>query len=177
MKLNYEELKIEDIVFYVAHSRCRTMHINVKPDGKVYAVCPKYISDREFIEFLTSKIEWVKKSKEKVSEMHKDRPDRMTLKELKEKIIFYVSKYQPLMQVSIKRISFRKMKTMWGSCTKTKRTIRFSTMLIKCNDEFIEYVVVHEMAHLIEANHSKRFWNIVGMYIPDYKIRKKRNYN
>ena len=62
-----------------------------------------------------------------------------------------------------------KMKTMWGNCRPKTKTIHFSLNLAGKPREFIEYVIVHELAHLKENNHSKRFWNIVEKYIPDYK--------
>lgn len=176
LKLTYKSLLIEGIVFYVAKSRCRTMHITIKSDGKPYAVCPKYVSDEEFATFLKSKLKWVKKSITKVTDISENAMPRMTIRELKMKVAEYISIYKPLMGVDINRVTFRNMQTLWGSCTKNRKTIRFSTMLTKCSDRFIEYVVVHEMAHLIEANHSKRFWAIVAEYIPDYKLRKRKTY-
>ena len=62
-----------------------------------------------------------------------------------------------------------KMKTMWGNCRPKTKTIHFSLNLAGKPREFIEYVIVHELAHLKENNHSKRFWNTVEKYIPDYK--------
>ena len=62
-------------------------------------------------------------------------------------------------------------KRRWGSCS-SKKTINYSWRLIMADDAVIDYVVVHELAHLIEMNHSSRFWNIVEMMLPDYKLRQ-----
>ena len=64
-------------------------------------------------------------------------------------------------------------KSRWGSCSADKR-IRYSWRLIMADEDIVDYVIVHELAHLIEMNHSKRFWAIVERYLPDYKDRRKR---
>lgn len=71
-------------------------------------------------------------------------------------------------------ISLRAMKTRWGSCTPGKGTIRFNLMLVDKPQECVEYVVVHELAHLVHGNHSKDFWAVVEEILPDWKARKKR---
>lgn len=64
-------------------------------------------------------------------------------------------------------------KTHWGSCS-AKKSLNFSWRLIMADDDVIDYVVVHELAHLTEMNHSSRFWAIVGGVLPDYRERQKR---
>lgn len=71
-------------------------------------------------------------------------------------------------------IKTRKMKARWGSCSYSKKIITFADMLLYVPVEFIEYVVVHEFAHLIEPNHSKNFYRIVEEIMPDWKERKQR---
>ena len=69
-------------------------------------------------------------------------------------------------------LKIRKMKTRWGSCS-SKRSITLNEELIKYSVDHIEYVVVHELAHLIEHNHSKKFYAILDKVMPDWKIRQK----
>ena len=63
-------------------------------------------------------------------------------------------------------------KSKWGSCSYDNKLL-FSWRLIMCPTEVIEYVVVHELAHIIEKNHSKAFWNEVKKVLPDYKEHRK----
>lgn len=73
-------------------------------------------------------------------------------------------------------LTIRNMKTRWGVCnTKTKRvTLNFS--LIKRDIKYLDYVIVHELSHLVYPNHSKEFWNLVSILVPDYKkLRKELN--
>ena len=71
-------------------------------------------------------------------------------------------------------IKVRKMKTLWGSCTSSQRTIRFNYYLMCASEEAIEYVVLHELAHLIYPNHGAEFKAFLTKYMQDWKERKKR---
>ncbi|MCQ2610006.1 MAG: M48 family metallopeptidase, partial [Lachnospiraceae bacterium] len=132
---------------------------------------PYYVSNDEFYKFLKSRISWVKKTIKKVKVVPAEA--RISIYDLKNLIQDFIEKYELFMSVKVNEVKYRKMTSQWGSCSKEKGIIRFSTNLTKCNDRFIEYVVVHEMAHLIENNHSKRFWEIVKKYISDYKTIDK----
>lgn len=74
-------------------------------------------------------------------------------------------------------IKYRKMKSMWGNCNKTKKTITFSTNLIFTNYDFVKYVVLHEFVHLIHPHHQKEFYDIIKIYMPDYKSIKGNLYD
>jgi predicted metal-dependent hydrolase len=70
------------------------------------------------------------------------------------------------------KISYRKAKRRWGSCSHINN-ISINYMLLQFPIEAIEYVVLHELCHIKEKNHSKRFWNLVSLYMPDYKQKIK----
>ncbi|MFA7500215.1 MAG: SprT family zinc-dependent metalloprotease [Sulfurimonas sp.] len=74
--------------------------------------------------------------------------------------------YAKEMALSYNTIKFRKMRSRWGSCS-SRGTITFNTELIKIDRRLIDYVVVHELAHLVHMNHSKKFHDLVSQYIPD----------
>ncbi len=71
-------------------------------------------------------------------------------------------------------LKFRKMRTRWGVCNTRKKIITLNTELLKKDISLIDYVIVHEMAHFYEGNHSKAFWKIVENVIPDYKEKRKK---
>ncbi len=77
------------------------------------------------------------------------------------------------MGVEYLSVSITGAKTRWGSCS-AKNALRYSFRLLYCPKEIIEYVVVHELAHTRQKNHSKAFWQEVERYIPDWKARRKR---
>jgi predicted metal-dependent hydrolase len=78
----------------------------------------------------------------------------------------YITKMYP------NNISYRKAKRRWGSCSYIDN-ISINYMLLQFNIEVIEYVVLHELCHIEEKNHSKRFWNLVSLYMPDYKQKEQ----
>jgi len=90
-----------------------------------------------------------------------------------EKIIPLTKKWAKTMEVSPEHISFRYSKNRWGSCSSTNR-ISFNYHLVKLSSSLIEYVIIHELAHIIYQNHSKDFWQLVHKYLPDYKIKEDK---
>jgi predicted metal-dependent hydrolase len=77
------------------------------------------------------------------------------------------------MNLSYNDIKFKKMKSRWGSCS-SKKTLTFNTQLIKVEKELIDYVVVHELSHLVFMNHSKEFHNLVEQYLADSKRYRQK---
>jgi predicted metal-dependent hydrolase len=82
-----------------------------------------------------------------------------------------IAHYAPLMQVSPSAVALSSARTQWGSCN-TRGTVRLNWNLIKMPLRLIDYVVVHELAHLIEMNHSAAFWQEVAAVLPDYQRRR-----
>ncbi|QUE32023.1 M48 family metallopeptidase [Francisella philomiragia] len=85
-----------------------------------------------------------------------------------------VAKYLKITNQEINRVTIKKTKTRWGSCNYIKKTINLNFNLILRDIEAIEYVVLHEIAHLTHPNHSKEFYNYISCYMPDWKVREKR---
>ena len=75
--------------------------------------------------------------------------------------------------IPIPNLKIRKMKTRWGVCNTRNHNITLNYELHKYDIECLDYVIVHELSHLIEANHSKKFWQIVEKYYPNYKKYRK----
>lgn len=76
--------------------------------------------------------------------------------------------------IPLPTLKIRKMRTRWGVCNTKKHTITLNSELYKYDLECLDYVVIHELSHLIEGNHSKEFWSIVEKYCPNYKEIKKK---
>lgn len=85
-----------------------------------------------------------------------------------------VAKYLKITNQEITRVTIKKTKTRWGSCNYVKKTINLNFNLVLRDIQAIEYVVLHEIAHLTHPNHSKEFYAYVASYMPDWKVREKR---
>tara|TARA_R110002096_G_scaffold97694_22_gene217881 strand:+ start:20698 stop:21420 length:723 start_codon:yes stop_codon:yes gene_type:complete len=92
---------------------------------------------------------------------------------LKEDIPKLIAKWEPVMQVSVKEFGVKRMKTRWGTCNIRAQRIWLSLELAKKSPECLEYVVVHEMVHLLERLHNKRFHAFMDLFLPDWRERKK----
>ncbi|MEA3228492.1 MAG: SprT family zinc-dependent metalloprotease [Campylobacterota bacterium] len=90
-----------------------------------------------------------------------------------EKIIPLSKKWAKKMEVLPEHISFRYSKNRWGSCSSTNR-ISFNYHLVKLSSSLIEYVVIHELAHITFQNHSKEFWKLVQKHLSDYKTKEEK---
>jgi len=85
-----------------------------------------------------------------------------------------IEKYKPIVKQEITTVRIREMKTRWGSCNPTKGYINLNLKLIEKPTKSIEYVVFHELAHLVHANHSAKFYNYLTLFMPDWRERKNR---
>ena len=82
--------------------------------------------------------------------------------------------WAPRLQVDVKEWHIRRMRTKWGTCNYRAHRIWLSLALAEQPMDCVEYVVVHELLHLLVPNHSKAFWSLMEQYIPDWKQRRSR---
>ncbi len=89
--------------------------------------------------------------------------------QIKEAAAELVAQWEPVLGVKARRIFVQRMKTRWGGCNTESRSIRLNTELAKKPRECLEYIVVHELAHLLERNHSDRFTALMDQYLPQWR--------
>lgn len=90
-------------------------------------------------------------------------------KELRAAALDLVAKWEPLLSVKVGSIFIQKMKTKWGACVPENRSLRFNTELARKPPEFLEYVVIHEMVHLLVPSHSARFTELMDHFMPSWR--------
>jgi len=102
--------------------------------------------------------------------------DKWYSKILKDQAPPLIEEWEKRIGVNVKKLFVRKMKTHWGSCNGARQTLRLNSELAKRKRECLEYVIVHEMLHIIEKSHNRKFYSLMNKYLPEWKIiRKKMN--
>jgi predicted metal-dependent hydrolase len=94
--------------------------------------------------------------------------------ELRKAVVVVIGKWEPLMGVKVGRIFVQRMKTKWGSCNAPSKSIRLNTELAKKPPECLEYIIVHEMVHLIVRRHDDVFSSLMDRYLPNWKLTRQR---
>ena len=157
---------------YTLIRSCRkTISIQLSPTGEVVVRAPNRMPKRDIERFLESKRGWIEEHRSKLPAV----PPKLTdteLRELarhaKEVLPEIAAYYAPLVGVDYGRITIRAQRTRWGSCS-AQGNLNFNCLLMLTPDNVMEYVVVHELCHRKEMNHSARFWSEVEKILPDYR--------
>jgi predicted metal-dependent hydrolase len=176
IQINNKELKYK----LKRSVRARKMRITVNCDASVSVTLPSIISESFAEKFLKEKADWVLKKVEyfknnkNLSVKKYGKRDYLKNNEKARSIILEkVEYFNKFYNFEFNRISIRNQKTRWGSCSKN-RNLNFNYKLIYLPEKLANYIIVHELCHLKEFNHSENFWELVSKLNPDYKdIRKE----
>ncbi len=167
----------------IIRSDRKTAAIQIKPDLTVIIRVPQKMRDSEIEKFIISNSAWIEKHLEimklrQADENKKDSPTKLTDNELKklatdaaEYIAPKAEVYAKLIGVEYKKITIRNQKTVWGSCS-AKKNLNFNCLLMLCPEEVRDYVIIHELCHLAQMNHSAKFWKLVSEFCPEYKAHR-----
>lgn len=157
----------------------KSIAIQIKEDGTIVVRSPYKTTRKQVETFLQEKESWINKHLEGARKRQENRPE-ITEEErqrgialAKQIIPERVAYYAKIMNVTYGRITIREQKTRWGSCS-SSGNLNFNWKLILMSGEVMDYVVVHELAHRKEMNHSEAFWKIVESVLPDYRERRKQ---
>ena len=163
--------------YEVIYSKRKTVSIKIER-GSVIVKAPKGVTKKEIRNIVDKHKAWIEKAieREKLKRDKYESIDENQIKLLKKQAKIYLTelceRYATLMGLSYNRITITSAKKRFGSCSSNKN-ISFSYLLMLYPESAREYVVVHELAHLCEMNHSPRFYAIIEKYMPDYKERRK----
>ena len=163
------------MIYKLIYADRKTVSMRFADDGTLLVRAPRYLPTAEIEKIIKMNSSRLEKMKAETLANEKRRTEA-DLDELEKRLraiaLPLVEKYSRKMGVSPQKVKFTNAKTNFGSCN-TKRTVCFSRYLALYPERAIEYVVVHELAHLFELNHSPRFYAILEKYLPDWKERKK----
>lgn len=165
--------------FEILRSDRKTMAIQVRRDGSVVVRCPVWVSDGEAEHFARDHGEWILKHRQEVLRRQEEEVTytEEQVKEYRRHARWLLAQktrqWARKMGVTYRTITIRQQATRWGSCS-GKGNLSFNWKLVLLPEELMDYVVVHELAHRREMNHSPRFWKVVEEQLPDYRERRKQ---
>lgn len=172
MKMKIGEYNVE-----VRRSKRKSAAIKITADMQIVVFVPLYVSDNEIERLVISKSKWIDEHMLKVQSTIDERSklEKITfeqVKELADQAVEYIPKrvkyYAEKENFIYNKITIKNLVSRWGSCS-TKGNLNFNCLLMLTPDYVIDYIVVHELCHLREMNHSEKFWAEVEKIMPDYQ--------
>lgn len=189
--IKIEKLLLQPFEIDIHYKPIKHVYLKIKPDGKIVVSAPFGSHKGDIIQFVKSRLAWIKAKQQEIVErkassvaLEKDeiflfgKSFKGSLSEIKlqellhEKIANYHDNYWPFFKAhgcKSVEIKYRFMKSTWGVCRPTARTMTFNKRLVHQPVEFIEYVVLHEMCHLLVPNHSRDFYHLVAHHMPHFR--------
>lgn len=165
--------------YELIRSNRRTIAIQIKADGRVIVRAPLRMPQAQICHFVSTKEEWIQNHLTALRQHRSCALPCLTADEMaalaaqaKQDLPVRVARYASLLCVSYGRITIRAQKTRWGSCS-TKGNLNLNCLLMLCPEEVRDYVVVHELCHRKQLNHSPAFWREVTAILPDYAQQRK----
>ena len=160
--------------YRILRSRRKTLALELTPRGELLVRAPLRLPKRDIQRFIESKKDWIDAHLAKLPHVTPLTPEEHHALIRAAKVDFpqRVSCFAEKMGITYGRITIRSQRTRWGSCS-AKGNLNFNCLLMLCPEDVRDYVVIHELCHRKELNHSARFWAEVERILPDYKIRQK----
>lgn len=173
-----------DIKIEIIRSSRKTLAIEIRPDMRVIVRAPYQASGSYIEQFISARADWIAEHLRMQAQKNRQCNDALPVKKLSNNDIKKladkactciperVAHFAPLVGVTYGRITIRNQRTRWGSCS-SRGNLNFNCLLMLTPPEVIDYVVVHELCHRKEMNHSGRFWNEVASVLPGYAEQEK----
>ncbi len=177
--------QIEDVEYSLTKvRRSKHIRITISADGRVHVTLPTWTTLKTGHAFVLERLSWIRAQRATLQQQHDALPEEFRIRErfpdtpahrkqareiLTERLHALNEEY---FQKTVNRISIRNMRTRWGSCS-NQGNISLSYIVAFLPEPLRDYVVIHELAHLVHMNHSAAFWKLVARADSQYAVHKK----
>lgn len=173
---------IDDLEVWIRRKRVKNLSIYVKsPSARIEISAPLRMSDARIRQFVSQKASWIRRKQEEIlasphskAEEAGDEEKKLWRDVVSSFTPALIEKWEPVMGVKAGEIAYRNMRSRWGSCKPSTGRICINTRLALYAPECLEYVVVHELCHLLERGHGPRFYELMDSFLPDWKERRAK---
>lgn len=165
----------QNLEYKIVRMKRKSIALHLLKDGTLEVRAPHRVSEKVLSNFVEEKKDWVKKAKERqASAILLPTYSPRELSEMKEITKSLVDEFlNDFHGLKPRKINIRKQKSVWGTCNR-KGTISINTFCSILPKPLFEYIMIHELCHLVELNHSLRFWTLVASYLPDWKEKRAK---
>ena len=181
--MNRRRIKIKNksIEYALRRQRgSRSVRLAIYPDGAFVVTAPKWYPVYIIKRFLEEKSDWIFEKLKNIdfkALANKHQAERIKYKEQKELARIIITErikfFNRFYNFEYNRVSIKNQRTCWGSCSR-KGNLNFNYKVASLSEDLRDYIIVHELCHLQELNHSKKFWNLIKIAIPEYKLLRKK---
>lgn len=169
------------VEFWLSRKQVKGINIRVRRDGSVAVSAPRRAGRREIDAFVASKAGWVERCRRRLEGSVERRADAAAPEEVAQWravveacAVPLVAAWEPVLGVRAGKLAFRNMRSRWGSCQPSTGRICLNVRLALYPPECLEYVVVHELCHLLVPGHGPDFHALMDRFLPDWKERRAK---
>ena len=173
---------VDEFEVFVREKAVRRISLHVKaPDGRIEVSAPRFTPDFEIAQLVRSHRAWIAERRHEIASSPMAQAEAATPEQVKEwhKVVKacvppLIEAWEPILSVKAGKLAYRNMKTRWGSCQPSTGRICINVRLALYPPECLEYVVVHELCHLIVPGHGPAFQRILTQVMPDWRVRRAK---
>lgn len=173
---------VDDIEIHLQHKRVKNLNLRIARDGDhVEVSAPTWMTQADVVDFVRRKRDWIETQMARVAATPMSRASQASPAEVAQWravvqacVPALVAAWEPIMGVKAGSLAYRNMTSRWGSCQPSTGRICINVRLALYPPECLEYVVVHELCHLLERGHGPRFHQLMDHFMPDWKQRRDK---
>ena len=171
----------DGIEYWLERKRVKNINIRIKPDGRVMVSAPARMSKARVSAFVAEKRAWIERAQRQLADSPQGHAENATNEEVaawravvEACVPVLIAEWEPILGVHAGKLAYRNMRSRWGSCQPATGRICINVRLALYPPECLEYVVVHELCHLLVHGHGPKFYELMDSVMPDWRKRRAK---